>query len=288
MEFSKSKTWSGVFRKAHADHPNCLRDEWLATPCADASGRTVDRPVVWSRRNGPWRRGDILWVGAAPGNAGGRGSGALGAHATRIPFGGDIAGANLDVLLGSIGITRNDTFITAALNQLPAAGGGEPALAEISAPVGEYPTSLHLLRDTVRAAQPKLIVALGNVALRALIATTLLDTDSVKLPSLSKLEKAGFRRGETAEWPELPPILWLTHPSAQNMSPYARKDTLFHTRMLEARAALRKAVKKQLGWQPPEVRPPYPSDGIYALKEWRELIGPRHEMLDRLWREKGV
>jgi hypothetical protein len=35
-------------------------------------------------------------------------------------------------------------------------------------------------------------------------------------------------------------------------------------------------------------RPPYPTTGIYALKEWQELIGPRHELLDALWRQKGV
>src|SRR5262245_62057919 len=111
-----------IFRKAHAAHPNCLRDEWVSESCRDARGRPVDRPIVWSRRNGPWHPVDLLLVGAAPGNAGGKGSGTLGAHATRIPFGGDIAGANLDVLLGSIGKTRNDVFITASLNMLPAAG----------------------------------------------------------------------------------------------------------------------------------------------------------------------
>jgi uracil-DNA glycosylase len=277
-----------IFRKAHANHPNCLRDEWISEPCRDAAGQPVDRPLAWSRRNGPWHPVDLLWVGAAPGNAGGKGAGILGAHATRIPFGGDIAGANLDVLFGSIGITRNETFITAALNQLPLAGGGEPTLAEMSTPIGKYESSLHLLRDTMHAADPKLIVALGNVGLRALVASSQLDTEGIKLPTLGKLQKAGFNRGDVGHWPGLPPILWLTHPSAQNMSPFARTDTLFHTRMLDARDALQRAVKTQLGWKPPRVRPPYPDDGIYALNEWRELVGPRHKKLDALWREKGV
>ena len=155
-----------IFRKVHARHPRCLNDEWLSEPCRLANGKLSQRPIIWSRRNGPWRHSDILWVGAAPGNAGGKGSGQMGAHGTRIPFGGDVAGANLEVLFGSIGITRNDTFITAALNQLPAAGGGEPTFAELSEPVGDYASSLHLLRDNIAAVQPKLIVALGNVALR--------------------------------------------------------------------------------------------------------------------------
>lgn len=248
-----------------------------------------------------------MWVGAAPGNAGGRGAGQLGAHGTRIPFGGDVAGANLDVLLGSIGITRNDTFITAALNSLPAAGGGEPTFAELAAPVGDYPSSLHLLRDTARACGPRLIVALGNVGLRALMGAAQLAQAGVTLPTQRRLEKAGLARHRAIAWPpdlqpdpsfvaswqerwhrELPFILWLTHPSAQNMSPYAGVHTAFHTRMLESRDALRAAVKEIPGWKLPEHRGRHPNDGIYALKEWVELAGPRHQQLDVLWRAKGV
>ncbi len=296
--------FSEIFRKVHADHPACLQDEWLSQPCRRSNGALVDRPVVWSRRNGPWRHVDLLWVGAAPGNAGGKGAGPLGAHGTRIPFGGDVAGANLEVLFGSIGITRNGTFITAALNQLPAAGGGEPTFAELSARVGAYPSSLHLLRDTMLAAQPRMIVALGNVALQALLAAARLQQPGSKLPAPGKLAKAGLRRGRASAWPRLllpdaefkaawgtpalPWLLWLTHPSAQNMSPYARKETLFHTRMLAARTALRRAVRQKLGWQPPAKRAQVPDTGIYALREWRELVEPRHELLDQLWRKKGV
>jgi uracil-DNA glycosylase len=298
------KVFRDIFRRAHAEHPECQRDEWLTEPCRDAHGRAVARPIVWSRRNGPWHPIEILWVGAAPGNAGGRGSGILGAHATRIPFGGDVAGANLDVLLGSIGITRNDTFITAALNQLPQSGGGEPSFMELSAPVGDFPSSLHLLRDTMLATRATLIIGLGNVGLRALIAAARLSSDGLRLPSQAKLEKVGFARGSGLEWPQaispdndfvrdwnadrLPYILWLTHPSAQNMSPYAGKHTLFHMRMIDTRNALRKAVRAKLGWRLPDQRQPHPKTGIYALREWRELIGPRHDQLDRLWREKDV
>jgi uracil-DNA glycosylase family 4 len=292
-----------VFRLAHAAHPTCLQDEWLMRPCALANGRRAPRPLVWSRRNGPWRTVDVLWVGAAPGNAGGRGRGALGAHGTRIPFGGDIAGANLDALLGSIGLTRNETFITAALNVLPAAGGGEPTQAELSRPVGRYGSSVHLLRDTLLAAAPRLIVALGNVALRAIAAAVDAEQGGARLPSLERVRARGAERGVVAVlervapfdaafragWrgPE-PAVLWLTHPSGQNMSPYARAGTLFHTRMLHARQALRRAVREHLGWTPPAVRPQAPDEGIYALPEWRELVAPRHAVLDRLWREHGI
>ena len=296
-----------IFARLHARHPNCLADEWLSETCRLKNGKPDPRPIAWSRRNGPWRQVDILWVGAAPGNAGGKGAGNLGAHATRIPFGGDVAGANLDALLGSIGITRNETFITASLNSLPAAGGGEPTFAELSARVGDYPSSLHSLRDTVLACGPRLVMALGNVGLRALIASTQLATSGVALPTQQRLEKAGFTRHQATPWPDavapdapfteewtarwtraLPHVLWLTHPSAQNMSPYAGTHTVFHTRMLETRDALQKAVREVLGWKLPKQRAAYPTTGIYALKEWVELVGPRHQKLDALWREKGV
>lgn len=294
----------------HSDHPGCLADEWLSEPCRLADGTPAPRPVAWSRRNGAWRRVDILWVGAAPGNAGGKGVGDMGAHGTRIPFGGDVAGANLDALFGSIGLDRNRTFITAALNQLPARGGGEPTPAEIAAPVGAYPSSLHALRDTLLAAGPRLVVALGNVGLRALVSAARLEPDEelARLLPQARIERAGLRRGEAAGWPAteatsaqflaawreawgdapLPSLLWLTHPSAQNMSPFARVDTQFHGRMLEARDALRSAVRAVLGEEPPAERPAPPPDGIYALPEWRERVAPRHARLDRLWREKGV
>jgi len=303
-----------IFRKLHAGHARCAADEWLLQPCLEADGRPAARPIAWSRRNGPWRRVPILWVGAAPGNAGGKGQGGLGAHATRIPFGGDVAGANLDALFGSIGTTRNDTFITATLNQLPAAGGGEPTPAEVAAPVGEFASSLHALRDTLVAAGASLVVALGNVALRATLAAAQLEGEAApargtRLLSAGRVERAGLRRGQAAPWPAaeppaahfrrrwreawgddpLPSLLWITHPSAQNMSPYARVETAFHTRMLEARAALRRAVHDVLGREAPAgARPPDPTTGIYTLPEWRELVGPRHAQLDRLWREKGV
>lgn len=300
-----------IFRRVHANHADCIDDEWLMRACRLPDGSAAERPIVWSRRNGAWRRVEIVWVGAAPGNAGGKGAGELGAHGTRIPFGGDVSGANVDVLFGSIGLNRNETFIAQAFNQLPAAGGGEPTLAELAAPVGDYASSVHLLRDTLVAAGPKLVVAFGNVALRTTAAALTLNDEAggpLRLPSLNRLRALGFERGRAIFWPEplepgaafleawrdawdeapLPHLLWLSHPSAQNMSPYAGVETGFHQRMLETRAALRRAAADLLGREAPAVRPPNPNDGIYALPEWRDRIGPRHAELDRIWREKGV
>ncbi len=292
-----------IYRRVHAHHPACLADEWLSRPCTDGNGEPVV-PIVWSRRNGPWRRVSVLWVGAAPGNAGGRGRGSLGAHGTRIPFGGDLAGANLEVLLGAIGLDRNHTFITAAFNSLPARGGGEPSVAEIRAPVGEYANSVELLADTILATGARLIVALGNVALRTTAAAL---SDEARLPGIARLTAAGLERGASVpsallspaerfisrgrrawEGDALPHVLWLTHPSGQNMSPYAGTDTGFHRRMSAARDQIRRVARDVLGIEPPRRRAPVPSTGIYALPEWRCEIAPVHDRLDRLWRNHGL
>jgi uracil-DNA glycosylase len=306
---SHDQRYRDIFRLAHADHRDCAGDEWLVDPCRRDDGEPVERPVVWSRRNGPWRPVDVLFVGAAPGNAGGMGAGPMGAHSTRIPFGGDIAGGNLDVLLSSVGLDRNTTFIVAALNQLPERGGGEPRVSEIRAHVGAIPSSAHLLRDTLLAAVPRLVVCLGNVALRTTVAAArLADAPRLSLPGLPLLAEAGLARGRVAPWPvglppdagfvarwdersearPLPALLWLLHPSAQNMSPYAGTGTVFHARMVETMTALRAAVGQVAGREPPAFRVGPPDHGIYALPEWRAAVGPRHAELDRLWHERGV
>lgn len=304
---TQEKRFRAIFRQLHGTHASCLNDEWLTEPCRDRDGNPLERPWIWSRRNGPWRRVDLLWIGAAPGNAGGRGRGNLGAHGTRIPFGGDVAGANLEVLLGSVGSNRNETFIAAALNRLPDSGGGEPTNRELRSPAGGYRDSIELLRDTVVAAGPSLIIVLGNVAARAVAAAWLQSGGEKNLPSLATIEKTGWSRGQTvrladlgppgdpmaAAWleawgPGSPTALRLMHPSAQNMSPYAGPETAFHERMLEALATLRATVRNTLGWNPPEARPDVPTDGIYALPEWRDPILPRLAPMDRLWRNHDV
>ena len=112
----------------------------------------------------------------------------------------------------------------------------------MAAPVGDYPSSIHLLRDTHVAAGPKLVVVFGNVALRTTAASITLNDEAgsaLRLPTLNRLRALGFERGRAIAWPEplepgaafleawrdawddapLPHLLWLSHPSAQNMSP---------------------------------------------------------------------
>ena len=316
---AEERRFRDIFRSVHAEHLHCHADEWLMEPCRDRDGSLSERPIVWSRRNGPWRRVRVLWVGAAPGNAGGLGSSDMGAHGTRIPFGGDIAGGNLDVLLSSIRMTRNDTFIVASYNQLPARGGGEPTAAELAAPVGAYPDSVALLRDTVIATGAELIIALGNVALRTLASALTRNYDEPvgqparatappRLPTQRRLLDAGLTRDSVHTWPESLPLaagfraVWreawseepavrvlpLLHPSAQNMSPFAGTETLFHTRMVTTRDALVAAARNVLGVSSRAPRPHVPDEGIYALPEWRSRIAERQARYDALWRERGI
>lgn len=172
--------------------------------------------------------------------------------------------------------------------------------------MGTYPSSLHLLRDTIVASGAALVVALGNVGARAIASAVRVESDNVRLVTQRSLERRGierdvtflmtqlepddaFRRRWRRAWRSpLPVMLWTTHPSAQNMSPFARRDTLFHTRMLATRAALQAAARSALGIEPPRERPLEPSDGIYALEEWRTRVAPHHARLDTLWRAHGV
>jgi uracil-DNA glycosylase len=300
-----------TFRRMHAGHSACASDEWLDAPCVGADGGPT-APVVWSRRNGPWRRVDVLWIGAAPGNDGGRGDGALGSHGTRIPFGGDIAGANLDLLLSAIGLTRDDTFIAAALNRLPERGGGEPRVAELARPAGDFRDSVEALRATILACGATLVVALGNVALRSALAAASDRTGGpLRLPGLGRIEADGLRRGVARPWPDadggalaagedfraawrqawgptpLPHLLWLLHPSAQNMNPHAGPGTSFHRRMVDTRTALVR-VASELGigdgGRPGTGR----ARSVYETAEWIERVGPRHDPLVALWRRKGL
>ena len=131
---------------------------------------------------------------------------------------------------------------------------------------------------------------------------------ALRLPTTARLAAHGFERGRLSAWPESAPLdtgllrawsgAWgeppdlqvvpVLHPSAQNMSPFARPETAFHRRMLETRDAVERAAEAALGADLPRERPGTPSSGIYALPEYRERVAERHARYDALWRNKGV
>jgi len=113
------------------------------------------RSAVLSARNG--RVGaSVMFVGEAPGRQGG--------DRTRVPFSGDQSGRNFSRYIASIGLGREDIFITnsALCNPRSATGANrKPTRAEVS-------NCSDFLRRQVEVVDPRVVVTLGAVALAAL------------------------------------------------------------------------------------------------------------------------
>jgi len=122
--------------------------------CTECERMTVSARVLnYSAGN---LRADLLFVGEAPGR--------LGADATEIPFHGDTAGKNFEDLLKFAGISRNDVYVTNAVLCNPKDEQGNnstPNTIEIS-------NCTQFLRRQIELVNPKIVVALGNAALRSL------------------------------------------------------------------------------------------------------------------------
>ena len=127
---------------------------------AEAAGCTrcpamCGRSAVLSTLNGS-SRAQIMFIGEAPGRKG--------ADRTRVPFSGDQSGANLDRFLGSIGLKREQIFITSAALCNPRTESGanrKPTQKELA-------NCSYFLRRTIELIDPRVIVTLGSVALEAL------------------------------------------------------------------------------------------------------------------------
>ena len=113
------------------------------------------RSAVLSERNG--RVGArVLFVGEAPGRQGG--------DRTRVPFSGDQSGRNFSRYIASIGLAREELFITnsALCNPRTETGANRrPTRREVS-------NCSDLLRRQIEAIDPRVVVTLGAVALEAL------------------------------------------------------------------------------------------------------------------------
>jgi uracil-DNA glycosylase family 4 len=119
--------------------------------CAGMCGRTA----ILSELNGALEA-RVMFVGEAPGRKG--------ADRTRVPFSGDQSGNNFDRLLQSIGLRRDEIFITSAALCNPRSESGSnrrPSSKEIR-------NCSYFLRRTIELVQPPIIVTLGTVALEAL------------------------------------------------------------------------------------------------------------------------
>lgn len=114
-----------------------------------------DRAAVLSSLNGSVSA-RIMFIGEAPGRKG--------ADQTRIPFSGDQSGKNFDRFLASIGLTRENIFITSAALCNPRTESGinrKPSKTEVT-------NCSYFLRQALEIVDPRVVVTLGSVALDAL------------------------------------------------------------------------------------------------------------------------
>jgi len=97
-----------------------------------------------------------MFIGEAPGRKG--------ADQTRIPFSGDQSGKNFERFLASVGLAREQIFITSAAICNPRTESGanrKPSLAELR-------NCSDFFRRTIEVVDPAVVVTLGSVALDAL------------------------------------------------------------------------------------------------------------------------
>ena len=128
--------------------------------CAEAAGCRVcpdlaDKAAVLSDLNGNLNP-RVMFIGEAPGR--------VGADRTRRPFYGDRSGDNLQTLFDSIGLTRDEVFITSAVLCSPRSAtdaNRKPARAEIK-------NCSLLLKRTLELIDPLVVATLGSVALEGI------------------------------------------------------------------------------------------------------------------------
>lgn len=115
----------------------------------------ADKTAVLSDLNGNLNP-KVMFIGEAPGR--------VGADRTRRPFHGDKSGENLQRLLDSIGLGRDETFITSAVLCSPRSAtdaNRKPTGAEIR-------NCSSYLRRTLELIDPPVVATLGSVALDAI------------------------------------------------------------------------------------------------------------------------
>lgn len=132
------------FESLVAEAASCAR-------CPSMCGRSA----VLSKLNGSLSA-QVLFIGEAPGRKG--------ADRTRVPFSGDQSGANFDRFLASIGLKREQVFITSAALCNPRSVSGanrRPTQKELA-------NCSTFLQRTIELVNPRVIVTLGSVALEAI------------------------------------------------------------------------------------------------------------------------
>jgi uracil-DNA glycosylase family 4 len=172
--FSKSDAFAALCSEAAA-----------CRVCADLA----DKAAVLSDLNGSLSP-KVMFIGEAPGR--------VGADRTRRPFYGDKSGDNLQTLLDSIGLARDDIFITSAVLCSPRTitdANRKPTRTEIN-------NCSSLLVRTFQLIDPTIVATLGSVAL-----------DGIKVIEPHTLTLKG-NAGAVVDWNNRK-LIPLYHPSPQ-------------------------------------------------------------------------
>jgi DNA polymerase len=189
-----------------------------------------ERTAVLSDLNGSVRA-RIMFIGEAPGRKG--------ADQTRVPFSGDQSGKNFDRFLASIGLSRQQIFITSAALCNPRSESGanrKPSRAELA-------NCSDFLRQTLEIVDPEVVVTLGSVALDALKA---IESHDLSLKeSAAKIHRWNGR--------VLVPIY---HPSPQVLASHRREQDQLQDYKVVARAIKSWSQPDRLdrALEPPETR----------------------------------
>ncbi len=206
---------------------------WFRNVVAEAAGCTrcpamCERTAVLSARNGSISA-RIMFIGEAPGRKG--------ADQTRVPFSGDQSGKNFERFLASIGLGREDIFITSAALCNPRSDSG----------ANRKPTKMELancsgfLRHTIEIVNPAVVVTLGSVALDALKSIRHHDLSLRK--SAAKIQRWDGR--------VLVPIY---HPSPQVLASHRREPEQLQDYKVVARAIEQASLESNAAALPPDVR----------------------------------
>lgn len=137
---------------------NGIAEKFLAL-CTEARACRIcpdlaEKTAVLSELNGTLTP-KVFFIAEAPGRQG--------ADRTRRPFYGDKSGENFQVLLDSIGLTRDEIFITNAVMcspRSPTDANRKPKRAEIK-------NCSSFLRRQIELIQPRIVATLGSVALES-------------------------------------------------------------------------------------------------------------------------
>jgi uracil-DNA glycosylase family 4 len=190
--FGKDK--QAVFSQLAAQAQGCRKCENLC-----------DRTAVLSELNGNLDS-PILFLAEAPGRNGG--------DKTRVPLVGDASGANFRKFINSIGLNRENVFVTNTVLCNPRKESGanrKPTSAEIR-------NCSSFLQEQIEVLEPQIIVTLGTVALEAL--------KTIESHELNVRENAGQIYNWNGRF-----LVPLYHPSPQVLASHRReKQQLFDYR----------------------------------------------------------